>query len=496
MALLGDISMSDGRVASAVSHDSGTLVPETDRKRIVRMVLLMFWILIFEGALRKWVAPRYSAYLYFVRDPFVLYTYYLAIRARVFASPHPLLIAACVIAGLGTAASAMNLASGNSQYTMILATYGFRNYFLYIPLAFVIARVFRYEDLCRLARSSMLALLIATPIAVLQFEAPSTSFLNVGSATDRAFQFENLASGSGKVRPAGTFTSVMGMTQLAVSTVALLLWAWSTSRRPRPVNPWLVRSALVAAAVAIAVSGSRTSFVHACLVILAGMSIAPLLPGMGTKFKSFLFPVLAVTAFALLFPVLLPEAFHTFADRWVDAAATENRQFELGWVGRAFYAFYDFFRLFDQVPVFGYGVGTAGNGAVNMGVKFNGVSVLKLAEEDWSRHVIELGPVLALLFILFRVSFGAWLGLRALRASLASGETLPLLLFVFCGVALIQGQITGHGLVNGFGWLYVGVCMAACNTLMAPASPRPGSLRTEEEAKPRTGFRPFPNLMQ
>jgi len=216
---------------------------------------------------------------------------------------------------------------------------------------------------------------------------------------------------------------------------------------------------------------------------------------MGNKFKTFLLPGIAVVVFAMLFPLLLPEAAQTFSDRWKDAAETEGARFQLGWIGRAFYVFYDFFRLFGQMPVFGHGIGTAGNGAVNMGVMFNGVSVLKLGEEDWSRHVIELGPVLALVFIVYRASFGIWLGLRAFRASLHSGELLPVVLFVYCGVALIHGQITGHGLVNGFGWLYVGVCMAACNAVMERAGEQE-SVRADENNPLRQVAQPFPNLMR
>jgi hypothetical protein len=470
-------------------------IAEKSRRRIVRMVLLMFWLLIFEGSIRKWVAPQFSAYLYFLRDPFVIVTYVLAIRAGVFSPMSPWMTAGLCIAAVAVILSVFNLVAGNSQYTPILATYGFRNYFLYLPLAFVIARCFRLRDVSLLASCSIVALLIATPIAVLQFEASPTSVLNVGSATDADLQFKNLASGSGKVRPAGTFTSVMGMTQLTVGTVALLIWAWSSRRRPRPVNPWLVRLGLVAVAVSLAVSGSRTTFVHSSLVIGAAMAMAPLLPGMGNKFKSFLLPGLAVVVFALLFPVLFPEAAQTFFDRWNNAALSEGAQFQLGWIGRAFYGFYDFFRLFGQMPLFGYGIGTAGNGAVNMGVSFNGVSVLRIAEEDWSRHVVELGPVLALVFILFRASFGIWLGLQAFRATLRSGELLPIVLFVYCGVALIHGQITGHGLVNGFGWLYVGACMAACSAVTE-------SVQRQDEAADTDGDElrhpasPFPNLMQ
>jgi len=339
-------------------------------------------------------------------------------------------------------------------------------------------------------------MIIATPLAVLQFEAPRSSVLNRGISTDQEYQFENLGSGGGRVRPAGTFTSVMGMTQLTVATVAMLMWAWAVPRSRRPASPWLVRLAVLAAATALAVGGSRTSFVQSCLVILTGIAISPFLAGMGAKFKSFVAPSLAVVAFAILFPILLPDAFQAFADRWQSASEIENQQFALGWAGRILYSFYDFSRLLGQVPALGYGIGTGGNGAVAMGISFHGVNVLKLAEEDWSRHVIELGPALAIVFILYRASFGAWVATRSLRATLNSGDPLPILLFAYCGVALVEGQITGHGLVNGFGWLYVGICLAAGNVLSA--LPTDGSEPNSVDRPRALTDTPssFPNLMR
>jgi hypothetical protein len=478
--------------SSAVPPEHGASEPA--RRRAVRLVFLLFWMLMFEGAVRKWVAPQYSAYLYFVRDPVLICLYVVAMRHGLFMQPRPFMTIGLVIAAIATVLSAVHLAAGG-QYTLVLAVYGFRNYFLYLPLPFVIARCFNYDDLTRMARFTMLAMIIAAPIAVLQFESSPSSVLNRGIATDQEYQFDNLGSSGGRVRPAGTFTSVMGMTQLTVATVAMLMWSWAAPRWRRPASPWLVRLAVLATATALAVGGSRTSFIQSCLVIIVGIGIAPFLAGMSAKLKSFAVPLLAVVTFAVLFPIVFPDAFQAFAGRWQDASATESRQFALAWVGRIFYSFYDFSRLLGEIPLFGYGIGTGGNGAVSLGVSFHGVNVLKLAEEDWSRHVIELGPVLAILFILYRVSFGVWLALRSLRATLSVGDPLPVLLFAYCGVALVEGQITGHGLVNGFGWLYVGFCLAAGNALRAI---RAEQATSEADAHPARDVAEaqLPNLMR
>lgn len=473
--------------------DDSVPVPDRDRKQIVRLVLCAFWLLIFEGSVRKWLFPQYSTYLYFLRDPLALYIYFRALRVGVFRGQSPLLSAGLVIGVLATLFAAGHVMIGGGQYTPVLAAYGIRNYFFYIPMAFVIGRCFGFDDIRAMAHHCLLAMMIAAPIAVLQFNAAPGSPLNVGIATDSALQFDNLVSGSGKVRPAGTFTSVVGMTQLTVICVAFLMWAWTTPRRPRPINPWFARIGLVATAAALAVSGSRTSFVHSCLVVAAGVAVAPLLPGTSAKLRSIVVPAIVILAFATLFPLLLPEAFSTFMSRWSDAAANESEHFALGWVGRALHGFYDFFRLMGDTPLLGYGVGMAGNGASSAGVTLQGVNILRLAEEDWSRHVVELGPVLALMFVLYRIAFGVRLGLDAWKATLRAGDALPVLLYAFAAVSLVQGQITGHGLVNGFGWLFVGICMAASRSAVAHAAPAHPRADTPQ---PSQVTAPFPNLMR
>src|SRR5947209_16684365 len=59
-----------------------------DRSKTIRHIRALIWLylilLIFEGALRKWVVPQLSNPLLIVRDPVVLVIYFLAARARVF----------------------------------------------------------------------------------------------------------------------------------------------------------------------------------------------------------------------------------------------------------------------------------------------------------------------------------------------------------------------------------------------------------------------------
>ena len=59
--------------------------PEARATRYIRQLIwLYFWLLLVEGALRKWLLPDLSNPLLVIRDPVVLAIYGLSFRARVF----------------------------------------------------------------------------------------------------------------------------------------------------------------------------------------------------------------------------------------------------------------------------------------------------------------------------------------------------------------------------------------------------------------------------
>src|SRR5882724_6767303 len=49
-----------------------------------RLIWIYFWLLVFEGALRKWIVPSLSAPLLVVRDPVAILIYLQAMRCRRF----------------------------------------------------------------------------------------------------------------------------------------------------------------------------------------------------------------------------------------------------------------------------------------------------------------------------------------------------------------------------------------------------------------------------
>jgi hypothetical protein len=436
---------------------------ERSRRHLVKVVLLVYLLLIFEGALRKWVIPQLSFYIFFIRDPFVVYAYIYAARHRLWPKHSPFVPVFVSAGALGILVGSLQLLidSGGGSTKILLALYGWRNYFLYAPLAFLIGANFRAADLGRVARWT---LIIAIPMGVLvavQFWAPQNSPINVGLASDTALQFFGLGLNDEHTRPMGTFSSGAGQIQFVASAFALWLALLITPAKRRPVRWWLLLAAGAGLATCLAMSGSRATVLQTALVAVAALCLGFISRSSAQRLRSIALPGLLAAAALVLFPIVFSEAIEAFATRWETAARTENAIFEGGVFGRALYGFVDFTRLLGQTPLLGYGLGIGGNASTTLGVKLEGENPVSLAETDWARHIVDVGPVLGIVYIVLRVVLAIWVGMLALRAVRRAANPMPWVLYGYVGYTLLLGQITGQGAINGFAWLFTGFCIAA-----------------------------------
>ena len=457
---------------------------DSARRRIVGMVLFVYVLLIVEGVLRKWLLPELSRALFFVRDPFVLGVYVMAIASGHWPRTSPWLNVALLLALLSSALAMVQVALGigNLQSPVIFAAYGLRNYFFYIPLAFIIADTFRAEDFYRVAAITFALVTVSAGVVVLQFYAPVDSPINVGSSDNILLQFRGLGLNERNTRPMGMFTSDVGQKQLAVSALAMVLAGWSGALHRGSALRLLLPVATVAVLTCLAFSGSRGAILSAGLVMMA--ALVAVARGGTSVHRGRILGVIAglcvvAAALTLLF---FTDGIAAFLGRWSSAQDFESQQFSGGIFGRALYGFIDFARLMSATPLTGYGVGMGGNAAI-MAATNAGETLQYSAEPDWARHVVDLGPVLGLLFIGFRVS----LVLALARRVLASRSVLAMLLLGYLAYELLLGQITGQGTINGYVWMFTGFTLAAAGWSTHPVPVLQG-------ASPQQAC--FPNLMR
>jgi hypothetical protein len=448
-------------------------LPERFRRSLIRLVWVVYFLLLFEGVLRKWIFPHWGRPLFFIREPFVLLIYALVLSkgARL---RSVFLEIGCLfgMAGLVLIVAQRMWARADDVLPAVLQANGWRSYFFYLPLAFIIGRYLNLRELKAILDRTVYISVAMAGLAVIQFTSPALSPINAGNGDSPEELYRNQGLPGGFVRPFGTFTSSIGMSTFTVSVIAIAISLWLEPRRPGSIRslPLLV-SAIAGPLACLSISGSRGALISAGVVFALAIAGLFFTPGVtGLKAVALIGAVIFLGAVAA--PLLLPQATQAFTQRWQDAGEGEQRLYGSGGVfGRAIYDLFSFRLLMPDTPPQGFGLGSAGNAAWNLGTRtqvivFTSAEQIGAAETDWGRNVLELGPVLGVIFILFRIALTLWLGIRALVATLRSGHPLPWLLFTFVGIIMFNGQITANGTMNAYGWLFTGFCLAATNSVM------------------------------
>ena len=462
-----------GAAAAVLAHPgtAGALSPprERARRRLVWTVLTIYLLAIFEGAIRKYIAPQFGQYIFFIRDPFLLYAYVLATRFALWPGNRGFFALSLWMCVAGVLLFFMQAGVfGVDNIRLLLGVYGWRAYFFYVPLAFLMGAQFRRADLLLFAR---VTLLLALPIAMLvlaQFASAPNAPINVGVAEETALQFKSVGITVDRIRTTGTFTSPAGQQQFIASAFALLLAMLLLPRKQSGVVFFAVTACGVLTCLAL--SGSRGAMLHCAIVGLAAISLALVSKNAALKAKAVFLPLGLVVAGVILYPIVFPEGFATFMSRWNAAAGVEGG--DSGILVRSVLGMVDFVRLIGDVPVLGYGIGYGGNASIILNAEVDGIKPGWLVEADLSRQMVDLGPIFGLGYIAFRMALVVWLGITVLKATRRSADPLPVMLYAFAGVTIFAGQITGNGSINAYAWLFTGLCLAAARVASAPLGQR------------------------
>ena len=213
-------------------------------------------LVILEGAIRKWLLPGSQDLVYFAKDVFFLGAYVGFFqsreRLRLRYPQAPVLYAGLVLGAIWGVFEIFNPRLPN----FLVGVLGFKAYFLYVPLLFVVPAVFP-DDLA-LARFLKRYVLLAIPVGLLtvaQFFSPQGSILNTYAQPTDAGAISTFGE-SQFVRAIGTFSYISGFTSyLLVSTILILMILTTTRWRFR--GNLAVYAALGMTFMSMMMSGSR-----------------------------------------------------------------------------------------------------------------------------------------------------------------------------------------------------------------------------------------------
>jgi hypothetical protein len=395
----------------------------------------LFWayflLLIFEGALRKWILPPLSAPLLLVRDPIGLLIIFEAYREGKWPEKWSAItgILAAVLLGI----CVIQLIAGNNPW--FAALYGLRSYLLPFPVAFIMGENLNEDDLRKFAFVTLWILLPMTLLEIAQYLAPSGSFLNKG-AYEGAGQITYVEE---RVRASGTFSFVTGPMSFTPLAGAFVLYGFVNEKvAPR----WLLWAASFALLLSVPVIGSRTVvFELAGLAVCAAIGA---LSGVNQLFQSLKFaaPLLVIAFLVSLLPVF-SEASGNLHERFSEASRSEG---SLGHSvqERTVGSIMDTIENTDFLSnPYGLGMGT---GAAAVTKLTEGQVVFLAGEGEFSRVMYELGPFPGFFFVVFRLLLAGFVAVAALGRA-REHEPLALLLIpsVFASITCVLEQPTEQG---------------------------------------------------
>ena len=448
----------------------------TARPTSLKLVRALIWVylilLIFEGAVRKWVLPQLSDPLLLIRDPVVLGIYFFALRAKVFPR-NGYILALGIIGVLSVLVSFLVLLDYvDFKIILLVALYGFRCDFLHLPLIFIIANVLDLEDVKKIGRWTLLMMIPMAALMVAQFKASPDSFINKTVGISEAHQ---LSTAGGKIRPPATFSFISGPVFYLSAAASFVIYGALTEG---VYKRWILLASSAAILVAIIVSGSRACVLAVAVVALFILVILLVRPSAVNKIGGTLL-ALAISGLILgLIGNRLPfikEGMDILSERFVSSAEMAETTVVGGLLDRVLQEFTEPFQYLFNIPLTGYGLGLGTAGGARFLVGQGG---FLLSENEWTRIIAESGAVLGLAFIIVRVALAVKLWRASLRA-LKAGEVLPILLFATVFLGVLNGQL-GQPTTLGFTVVLAGLCLAATNT-----GDITDDIETEEEtAKP------------
>jgi hypothetical protein len=389
----------------------------------------LFWayflLLIFEGALRKWILTPFAAPLLLVRDPIALLIIFEAYRENKWPERWSTVTGILSIGLLGICVT--QLVIGINPW--FAGLYGLRSYLLPFPVAFIMGEELTEEDLRKFGYVTLLLLLPMTLLEIVQYMAPGNSFLNSGAYAGGGQQDYT----GGHVRASGTFSFVVGPAAYGPLAAAFILYGFVNEK----VAPkWLLWAAAFALLFSVPVIGSRTLVYE--LIGVAACAAVGAFCGVTQLFQSLKYAVPLLVVFLLI--TLLPifsQASASLRQRFAEASRSEgslSQAVEERTVG-------GMAATIEQTDFLSNPIGVGmGAGAAAVSKLTRGDVYFLTGEGEYSRVLTELGPFPGLLFMIFRLLLAVFVGASAL-AQARRHEPLALLLLPLAFVSVFMGVL-------------------------------------------------------
>jgi hypothetical protein len=416
-----------------------------DNQMLKRGIWLYFLLLIFEGALRKWVLPGLASPLLVVRDPLAIWLIYKTWKSGQL--PDNFYLSSILIVNGISFIATLALGHGN----LVVAAYGLRIMLFHFPLLFVIGRIFDRSDVIKMGRATLWIAIPMTVLVAIQFYSPQSAWVNRGVGGD--MEGAGFSGAMGFFRPPGTFSFTNGNTLFYGFVACFLFYFWLDTKQ---INRLVLLAATIALFIMIPISLSRGLFFQIGVSVIFAFLIIAQKPGyIGHFFVGIV--IFAVVLAGLSFIPFVQTAIEAFLFRFDSASDIEGGlKGTLGdrFLGGMVSALSDS----ADMPFFGYGMGM-GTNAGSVLLQGGTERTFLIAEQEWARVIGEMGPLLGMLVIVIRLVLCIKISLASYH-KLAVNDLLPWMLLSFGVLNVLQGQ-WAQPTALGFSTLIGGLMIAS-----------------------------------
>ncbi|WP_291275986.1 hypothetical protein [Flavobacterium sp.] len=422
------------------------VIKKIEAGRSINNAIFLFYILLFaEGILRKWILPPLSSPLFFIKDPVLFYMYWMCWRHRIF--PKSVLFQASVI--LLVLYLILSLTQMLLYTTPFFASvYGWRNYFLYMPLAFIMQRHMTKSDLVRIAKFTCYFGIPIAVLAYMQFLSPPDAFINRNAGENSGVGFTVVGN---IVRPYGPFSFVSGMAFFTPSLIVMLIYNYFLPKQERFLSNWMAVACFCAFSTCLAVSGSRGTY-GSTVVVFVFLIIGLFMIIRNTQSIKSLFVIMIGGVIVLnVYNVIFSTQLDIMSQRMEQAEIAEGSM-----VDRFATNFIRFQDISTELPVLGAGIGAGSAGANFLKT---GVADFTIAESDWGRIVVECGVFFGFMYLFYRIILTLYMSIGAIKATIRGVNPLPVVLVGYEIQNLLVGQMVSVGTNLAFGWFYLGIAL-------------------------------------
>lgn len=386
---------------------------------------LFLLLLIYDGALRKWVLPDAQQVLFIAKD--VLLLGLLAYAMLNIGRAYRFKIQPAAGALFALYAAWVLLESGNLNLpSVMVGVWGLKAHLLYAGLILLLPMAFNnLDELLRwLVKIYPWVVVPVCTVAFVQLASPADSFIN--QSLKGGVEGQSYFGEAGLLRVNGTFSYISGMAAFVQASVLLGMGLFLAGARNRR---FLAGLGFVLAV--LPATGSRaviaTGAAGAAVMLLAAATSRLI----GTR---------TIVRIVVVMTVLAAVSLQTQDAAWV---ALQQRSETAGDTHRAITAFTNAFDYFEVAGFLGFGAGSANLGSpalVKDLAPFSWLPVGNRFEEESGRIVLELGMFGWLFSMALRVALLAWAAKLAFKGRTRAVKAAGVLALPVMALGVYQGN--------------------------------------------------------